>query len=54
LRNKRIEKRLLQKDIADLLGVCEDSITGWENNRSVPQRKFLKKIYAFIGSIHPQ
>jgi DNA-binding XRE family transcriptional regulator len=48
LRNKRIERKLLQKDVAVILGVCEDSITFWENNRVVPQIRYQNKIAAFL------
>ncbi|WP_244278826.1 helix-turn-helix domain-containing protein [Pedobacter suwonensis] len=33
---KRVELKLLQSDLAKILGVSSDSITYWENNRSKP------------------
>jgi DNA-binding transcriptional regulator YiaG len=32
LRKKRMDSKLLQKDIAKILGVIEDCITNWEKN----------------------
>ncbi len=48
IRNRRIELGLFQKDIALQFGVSEDSITYWENNRSIPQIKFYPKIIKFL------
>jgi len=39
IRNRRIELKLLQKDVAKIIGVSEDTITFWENNRATPQAK---------------
>lgn len=47
IRKKRIELKLLQKDVSKFLGVTEDSITNWEKNRSVPQIHFLPGIINF-------
>lgn len=46
---RRIQLRLLQKDVAEQIGVIEDSITGWENGRSNPQIHFYPAIIAFLG-----
>jgi len=35
IRKKRMELKLLQKDVARILGVTEDSITNWEKNRRI-------------------
>jgi len=48
IRNRRIELNLLQKDVAVIIGVCEDTITYWENNRVTPQEKHFKKIQFFL------
>ncbi|HTE01621.1 MAG TPA: helix-turn-helix domain-containing protein [Mucilaginibacter sp.] len=45
---KRLELGLLQKDVAAILGVCEDSITGWENERSRPQSRYYSVIIEFL------
>lgn len=48
LRNKRIEKGLLQKNVAEIIGVTECSITNWENNLAEPQIQFYSKIICFL------
>jgi transcriptional regulator with XRE-family HTH domain len=49
VRKKRTELRLLQKDVANIVGVSEDCITFWENGRSVPQIQFMPKVVQFLG-----
>ncbi|XHR94318.1 helix-turn-helix domain-containing protein [Mucilaginibacter sp. UC70_90] len=49
IRKKRMELKLLQKDVANICGVTEDCITNWEKNRSVPQIHFFPKIISFLG-----
>lgn len=44
-----MELKLLQKDVGNILGVTEDSITNWEANRSTPQIKFFPHIIKFLG-----
>jgi DNA-binding XRE family transcriptional regulator len=39
----------LQKDLAAIIGVTEDCITLWENNRSKPYIKYYRKIIEFLG-----
>jgi len=51
LKNKRLELGLLQIDVANIIGVCEDSITLWENNRNEPQIVHYPKIIQFLGYI---
>jgi len=48
IRKKRMDLKLLQKDVAKILGVTEDSITNWEKNRSVPQIQFFPVIIQFL------
>ncbi|QEC61758.1 helix-turn-helix transcriptional regulator [Mucilaginibacter ginsenosidivorans] len=43
-----MERGLLQKAVAEILNVDEDSITAWENGRSKPQVRFYPKILAFL------
>ena len=40
---------LLQKDVAKILNVSEDTVTYWENGRSVPQIQCYPKIMKFLG-----
>ena len=51
LKNKRIELNLLQIDVASIIGVCEDSITLWENNRNVSSVIYYPKIIEFPGYV---
>lgn len=51
LKNRRIELGLLQKDVAEILGVCEDSITCWENNRNEPSINYYRKVIHFLGYV---
>ena len=49
LRNRRLELKLLQKDVAQKLEVSEDTITYWENGRSKPSIRQFPKIVEFLG-----
>jgi transcriptional regulator with XRE-family HTH domain len=49
IRNRRLELHLLQKDIAELIGVSEDSITYWEVKRHEPRIEYYPKIIEFLG-----
>ena len=51
IRRTRLERGLFQSQIADLLGVSEDTITYWENNRSQPQIQWMPVIINFLGYI---
>lgn len=51
IRRKRVKSNLFQKDVANTIGVSEDSITYWENNRAAPQIQFYPKIIDFLGYI---
>ena len=49
LREKRLDLKLFQKDVARLLGVDTLTICNWENNLTSPRLYLLLKIYNFIG-----
>ena len=49
IKKRRLELKLLQKDVATILNVSEDTITYWENNRSKPFVKQYPKIIEFLG-----
>lgn len=51
LKNRRLELGILQKDAAKLIGVCEDSITGWETNRNEPTVIHYPNIIQFLGYV---
>ncbi len=44
-----MDAKLLQKDVAKILGVTEDCITNWEKNRCIPQIQFMPPIIQFLG-----
>jgi DNA-binding XRE family transcriptional regulator len=49
LKKRRLQLQLLQADTAKIFDVCEDSITGWENGRSIPQIQYYPKLIEFLG-----
>ncbi len=49
LRRVRIDRGLSQPQVAKLLNVTTDSVTGWELNRYEPQARLAKRIIKFIG-----
>jgi DNA-binding XRE family transcriptional regulator len=49
LRNRRLELRLFQSEVAIKIGVSEDTITFWENNKVEPLVKNYPKIIQFLG-----
>ena len=49
LKKRRLQLQLLQADVAKIFDVCEDSVTGWENERSVPQIQYYPKLIDFLG-----
>jgi DNA-binding XRE family transcriptional regulator len=46
---KRIENKQFQKDVARIIGVSEDSVTYWENERAQPQIQHYPAIISFLG-----
>jgi transcriptional regulator with XRE-family HTH domain len=49
IRNRRLELKLLQKDVAELIGVSEDAVIYWKNNRSQPQIYLYPGLIKFLG-----
>ena len=49
LRKKRLDLGLLQKEVAQRLGVDTDSVTNWEKGRSSPRLHLVPKIIEFLG-----
>lgn len=43
-----MDRKLMQKEVAKLIGVSEDCITYWENGRSEPQIQFMPYIIKFL------
>ena len=48
LRKKRMDGRLMQSEVANIIGVSEESIWNWENGRIKPRKKNLAIINQFI------
>ena len=44
-----MQKRLLQRDVADIIGVSTDCISYWENGKSEPQLKHFPRLTSFLG-----
>jgi DNA-binding transcriptional regulator YiaG len=51
IRKKRLELKLLQKEVARILGVSKDTITYWEVGRSSPRLQYMPKIVEFLGYV---
>jgi len=51
LRKKRLDLKLLQKDVAKMLGVDTDTVTYWEINRTEPSPASVPKIISFLGYV---
>jgi len=49
IRKRRLELGLLQRDVAKIMGVCEDTITGWETGRSNPSKRLIGSIIKFLN-----
>lgn len=41
IRRRRIEKNLLAKELADLIGVTEDTVLNWEKDRTNPSQRLI-------------
>ncbi len=42
---------LLQREVAELIGVQKDTITNWENRRSKPKIHLIPEIIKFLGYV---
>ncbi|MCB9284582.1 MAG: helix-turn-helix transcriptional regulator [Lewinellaceae bacterium] len=51
LRKTRLDRGLSQPEVARILKVATDTITGWELNRNQPSLKHTKAITDFLGYI---
>jgi DNA-binding XRE family transcriptional regulator len=49
IKKKRLDHKLLQKDVALMVGVTEESIMHWETGRYPPQLQFYPGIIKFLG-----
>lgn len=51
LRKVRLDRGLSQSEVAKILQVTTDSVTGWELNRHEPPARLAKRIIEFIGYV---
>ena len=49
IRARRLHLKLLQRQVADQIGVHELTITGWEGNATVPEVQYIPAIIQFLG-----
>ena len=48
LRKRRLDLDLLQREVAERMGVTASTIWNWEANHSSPQLRFIPRILAFL------
>jgi len=49
IRKRRLSLSMKQEDVGKQIGVSTDSITYWENNRSIPMVHQMPQIVKFLG-----
>jgi transcriptional regulator with XRE-family HTH domain len=49
IRRRRLSLKLLQSQIAEMIGVDKTSIYNWESNRSEPKLEYMPAIIRFLG-----
>jgi transcriptional regulator with XRE-family HTH domain len=49
IRARRLDLKLLQKQVADQIGVHETTITGWEGNATIPEVRYIPRVIQFLG-----
>jgi len=49
IRMKRLQLGLIQKDVAKIINVSEDTITFWENQKASPMIHHYPNIISFLG-----
>ena len=49
LKELRTSRRISQQKLANQLGVAQQTVAGWEVNRTEPSQDFLKRIAAYFG-----
>jgi transcriptional regulator with XRE-family HTH domain len=49
LRARRMDLKLLQKQVANQIGVHEQTITTWERNATSPEIRYIPAILNFLG-----
>ena len=49
IRAWRLDNNVLQADVANMLGVCEDTVVGWEVRGTIPKTRQMSGIIHMIG-----
>jgi transcriptional regulator with XRE-family HTH domain len=49
LRKRRLDLGLLQKEVAEKIGVDKTTINNWERQRREPEIRFIARIIEFLG-----
>ncbi len=49
MRKRRLDLGLLQKEVADQIGVSAPTVYRWESNETTPPVRFLPRIIQFLG-----
>jgi transcriptional regulator with XRE-family HTH domain len=49
IRTRRLDLKLLQRQVADQIGVHPLTITNWESNESSPETHFIPAVIEFLG-----
>lgn len=49
IRERRLNLGLLQRQVAEILGVSESTVWNWETGRAKPARRYMPKILEFVG-----
>ncbi len=49
IRKRRLDLKLLQKDVGKLLGADKATVWNWENGYSDPQLRFIPRLIDFLG-----
>ncbi|MCP4252743.1 MAG: hypothetical protein GY775_04930 [Candidatus Scalindua sp.] len=48
IRKKSMDSRLMQSEVASIIGVSAESVWNWEHGRTKPSKKNLETINAFV------
>ncbi len=49
IKEERLSKNLTQKDVADALGITQDSISLWENDKRIPDTEYIIKLCSVLN-----
>ena len=49
IKKRRLEQNLLQREVAEIIGVTKSTIWNWENEYSHPKVMHMQKIIVFLG-----